>query len=142
MLKLLSKYFVFFYLLLNISIFPVAFGFNDSDIPVQQDEAQMQLIQKDVRVDDADIEPIDTQKVKKAVVPDSKKEGKKVLTLFLRTMCAVLVSALIIYIVSVIIKRYYGSAFAIDDIEENEDYNLSTPNSKEEALKSFLNRTR
>ena len=104
---------------------------------------QMKLIQNDVKVNDLDIEPIDTQKVKKNVVPDTKKESKKVMALFIRTMLAVSLCAIILYVILVFVKKYYGSAFvSFEDEEYYEDYDLSTPNNKQDALKSFLCRTK
>ena len=50
---------------------------------------QMNFVQQDVKVNDLDIEPLNTQNVKKDVVPDTHKEGKKVFSYFLRTMLLV-----------------------------------------------------
>ena len=103
----------------------------------------MQLIRKDIKVNDLDIEPIDTQMLKKSVVPDAKSEGKKVMELFAKVMLAVFVAGIVVYLVLVFVKKYYGSAFVEQDDEEfYEDLDLATPKSKQDALKSFLNRTR
>ncbi len=115
---------------------------NDNLLLALNDSDSLEVIQSDVRVNDLDINPINTQKVKKNVVPDTKKEGKRVLDYFLRVMGAVLACAAILYLILVFVKKFYGSAFALDVQDEYEELNLSSPETKEEALKSFLNRTK
>ena len=101
---------------------------------------EMQQIQ-DVKVNDLDIEPINTQEVKKHVVPDTKSEGKKVMAYFLRAMLGVAFCAIVLYLILIFIKKYYGSAFINPQEEEYfEAFDLSTPKTKQDALKSFLNR--
>ena len=98
---------------------------------------------QDVRVNDLDIEPINTQEVKKNVVPDTKSEGKKVIAYFLRAMLGVAFCAIVLYLILVFIKKYYGSAFVnLDEEEYFEAFDLSTPKTKQDALKAFLNRTK
>lgn len=104
---------------------------------------QMKLIQKDVKVNDLDIEPINTQGVKKAVVPDTKSEAKKVGAYLLRAMLAVVFCAIILYLILVFVKKYYGSAFVNPDEEDYfEAFDLSTPDNRQDALKAFLNRSK
>ena len=103
---------------------------------------QMELIHKDIKVNDLDIEPINTSAVKKNVVPDTKQEGKKLIGLFLKSMIMVAFCAVILYIILVFVKKYYGSAFVSNEYEEIESLDLTTPNNKQDALKSFLNRTK
>ena len=104
---------------------------------------QMKLIQKDVKVNDLDIEPINTQGVKKEVVPDTKKEAKKVLAYLIRAFCAVILSAIFIYFVLIFVKKYYSSAFVNQDDEDYfEAFDLSTPDNRQDALKAFLNRSK
>lgn len=103
---------------------------------------QMILIQKDIKVNDLDIEPIDTQGLKKSVVPDVKKEGKQVFIHFIRAMLLVAFSAIIIYLILIFIKKYSRSAFMNQEEEYFEAFDLSTPDSKQDALKTFLNRTK
>ena len=103
----------------------------------------MELIQNNVQINDLDIEPINVNEVKKTVVPDTKEEGKKVINLFLRAMAGVVICAVILYFVLLFVKKYYGSAFVNTDYDEDfESLDLATPNNKQDALKSFLNRTR
>ena len=114
-----------------------------AEIPVVQDVEQSALRQEDANIADLDIEPINTEQVKKNVVPDTKSELKKVINLFLKTMASVAVCAVILYIVLIFVKKYYGSAFVppVDD-EEYDNLELTTPEDKTSALKSFLNRTK
>lgn len=112
-----------------------------SDIEDIKTNGQYNLVQNDVKVNDLDVEPINTKEVKN-VVPDSKKEGRKVINLFLRVMGAVLLSAVILYFILLFVKKYYGSAFAVEETDEFESLNLTPPENKEDALKSFLNRTK
>ncbi len=143
MLKQVHKYIVFALLFCNlffISFFVIensAFAVVDSG-----SSSQMELIENDVSVKDLDIDPINTEKVKKSVVPDAKKEGKRVIMLFLKTMMAVAFCSAIIYVVLLFVKKFYGSAFVSNDYDEFETLDLSTPANKIDALKSFLNRTK
>ena len=104
---------------------------------------EMNFVQQDVKVNDLDIEPINTQKVKKDVIPDTQKEGRKVIAYFLRAMLGVVFCSIILYLILVFVKKYYGSAFVNPQEEEYfEGFDLSTPHSKQDALKAFLNRTK
>ena len=104
---------------------------------------QMNFVQQDVKVNDLDIEPIDTQAVKKDVIPDTQKEGKKVAAYFLRAMLGVLFCSIVLYLILVFVKKYYSIAFVNPEEEEYfEAFDLSTPKTKQDALKSFLNRTK
>ena len=96
---------------------------------------QMKFIQSDINVKDIDIEPLNTQKVKQNVIPDTKKESKKIIGLFLKTMAAVSFCAVILYITLVFVKKYYTSAFVNNDNEIFEALDLSSPQDKQEALK-------
>ena len=112
-------------------------------IPVVQDAPQNELVENSGNVADLDIDPINTDKVKKNVVPDTKNELKKVIGLFIKTMISVAFCAVLVYIILLFVKKYYGSAFAPP--AEDEDYDnleLTTPDDKTDALKSFLNRTK
>ena len=114
-------------------------------IPVRQDVSQndeIELIEDNVHVEDANIEPINTSKVKQSVVPDSSKESKKVIGLFFKTMMAVLISTAILFILLLFIKKFYYNNFQNYESEELDSLDLSTPNNKNDALKSFLNRTK
>lgn len=117
----------------------------ETEAPLMVDTAapsQMDLIRNDVNVKDIDIDPINTEKVKKNVVPDAKKESKKVIGLFLKTMAAVAFCAVILYVILLFVKKFYGSAFVPHECDEFEALDLSTPSNKTDALKSFLNRTK
>jgi hypothetical protein len=89
-----------------------------------------------------DIDPINTNAVQKSVVPDPKSEGKKVLTLFIKTMTLCGICALLLYIILLFIRKFYSSAFVPQEPQEFEELDLTTPENKQEALKSFLNRTK
>jgi len=117
---------------------------NDT-IPVAADISQTnetELIHQDINVRDSDIEPINTGSLKKSIVPDSNKEGKKVIGLFLKTMAAVIFSAILLYFILLFTKKHYFKFFSNAEYEELDDFDLSTPNNKNDALKSFLNRTK
>lgn len=106
------------------------------------DKESMELIHNDVNVKDLDINPINTKAVQKSIVPDPKSEGKKVLSLFLKTMILSAICAFLIYIVLLFIRKFYASAFVPQEPQEFEELDLTTPDNKQEALKSFLNRTK
>ena len=120
---------------------PVVFGQNG--IPVVQDTAVEYTSDNGSNVADLDIDPINTENVKKNVVPDTQKEIKKVIGLFAKTMIAVIFCVIVLYIILLFVKKYYGSAFAPPaDEEDYDNLELTTPDDKTEALKSFLNRTK
>ncbi len=107
-----------------------------------ENPAQTNLIQNDVRVNDLDIDPLNTKKVKKEVAVDTKSEGKKVFVYFFKVMSGVIICAILLYLILVFVKKFYGSAFNTIEEDEYEELSLSTPQNKEEALKMFLNRTK
>ncbi len=138
MLKQINKIFVLLYIVFSFAFCPVVVA--DTPKEAQTPTDKMELIQNDVRVNDLDIEPINVQDVKKDVIPDPHKESKKVMALFLKTMLGVAICAVILYIVLLFIKKFYSSAFVVEE-DEYENLDLSTPNNKQDALKSFLNRS-
>ena len=93
--------------------------FVKAEITGQQDNSYGQVyVQKDIKVNDLDIEPINTQEVKSTVVPNVKSEGKKVAQSFLKAMLIVLFASVIVYLVCLFVKKYYGSAFVAQDDEK------------------------
>ena len=142
MLKKLHKFLFIISLLSFLALAPYASAKNDLIALESITPQDMQLIQ-DVKVNDLDIEPINTQEVKKTVVPDTKKEGQKVFAYFLRAMLGVALCAIILYLILVFVKKFYGSAFVnLEEEEYFEAFDLSTPKTKQDALKAFLNRTK
>ena len=142
-LKQVDKIVLSSILLCNLVFVPAVLAQNEQDLPINnQINAQMNLVENGISVKDLDIDPINTEKVKKSVVPDAKKEGKKVVGLFLKTMMAVAFCSVILYLILLFVKKFYGSAFVSNDFDEFEALDLSTPTNKTDALKSFLNRTK
>ena len=137
MLKQLRKTFVLIYVVFALMC-PLALA--DTTTLPNTAPNNTGVIQNDVRVNDLDIEPINVQNVKEDVIPDTHKESKKVMALFLKTMMGVAISAVLLYIVLLFIKKFYRSAL-VDEEDEYESLDLSTPNNKQDALKSFLNRS-
>ena len=139
MQKKIHRYFLIILLCFCLSFLSQPMVFAKKDIPTLQE--QMDLIQNDIRVDDLDIEPINTQDLKNNIVPDSRREGQKVLFLFLKTMFAVALASCIIYIVMLFIGKYRSSAFVETEYDEYAVLNLATPSNKQEAFMSFMSRT-
>ena len=139
MLKQLSKTFVLVCILFSFAFCPVVLAQNPNNTDNITGN-KMELIQNDVRVNDLDIEPINVQDVKKDVIPDPHKESKKVMALFLRTMMGVAICAVILYFVLLFVKKFYNSAFIVEE-DEYENLDLSTPDNKQDALRSFLDRS-
>ena len=108
-------------------------------IPVQTEDGQTV---ETLKVHDLEIEPIDTNKVKKNVVPDSKKEAKKVVLLFFKTMLGVVICAFALYFILLFVRKYYGNSFTSGDVDDYEELSLSNPENKQDALKIFLNRSK
>ena len=142
MLKQVHKAFcvvvVAFVMAFNLSAFVKA-----DNVAKQNNSYEQVYVQKDIKVNDLDIEPINTQEVKNTVVPNVKSEGKKVMQNFLKAMLIVFFASIVVYFVLLFVKKYYGSAFVTQDDEEYfEALDLETPDNRPEALKSFLNRTK
>lgn len=145
MLKNLPKKIAFttIFLMTLVSLSTPVLAEISSEAPLpNQNQNKMELIQHDVKVNDLDIEPLNANEVKKNVVPDAKQEGKKVIGLFLKTMMAVAFCAIILYVILVFVKKFYGSAFVNQEYDDFEAIDLSAPQTKQDALKSFLNRTK
>ena len=102
----------------------------------------MELIQNDVKVKDIDIDPLDTQKVKKEVVPDTKQESKKLIGLFLKAMVGVAFCSVVIYALLLLMNKKYGTTLSAKDIENFDVPELKTPNNKIDAFRSFLDRSK
>ncbi len=137
------KLFLLCVMLFFVTSFGFAYAQNEVQNPSSDNNQNMELVQTDVRVDDPDIEPINVNEVKKSVVPDTQKEGKKVLMLFLKAMFTVLICAIFLYFLLILIKKNWKEAFVETKTDEVfEELDLSSPNNKKEALRSFLNRTK
>ena len=145
-LKLFKKF--SFLIVITVCMFSLnsnAFAAKETGIPVMTEEfAQELTVDNNSNIKDLDIEPINTDKVKRHVVPDTKQEGKKLIGLFIKTMLMVAFCAVVIYFILLFIKKFKKSSFIPYDEEyENEEMlELTTPRTKTEALKSFLNRTK
>jgi len=115
-------------------------------IPVAReimDNNKMELIQNEVKIQDNEIEPINTQKVKETIVPDPQKEGKKIIGLFIKTMTIVVLCSVMLYLVLLFVRKFFSSDFIENnDLEDIETLDLSTPVNKQDALRSFLSRTK
>ena len=139
MSKKIRKFFLIGLLCINlISIGQIQVIATENQTSLQE---QMKLIQNDIKIDDLDIEPINTDDLKKKVVPDAKKEGKKVIFLFFKTILLVAFSGAIIYVCLMLVRKYRASDFAEVEYDEFAMLNLASPESKQEAFMSFLNRT-
>lgn len=142
MLKQLHRVFCVIIFAGLLAFAPCSFAIGDDGLKANP-VAQTTFEQKDIKVNDLDIEPMNTKEVKKTVVPDVKKEGRKVMFNFLKAMLLVFFASIIIYLVLLFVKKYYGSAFVThEDDEYFETLDLETPDNRPKALKSFLNRTK
>ncbi len=145
MLKQMHKFFLFVVITCFLLSSSAVFALDDT-IPVAQDITQngegVELIHNDVHVEDSDIEPISTGNIKDSVVPDPSKEGKKVVGLFFKTMAGVLFCTILIYLMLLIYKKFQAGSFSNAEYDELDTLDLSTPNNRNDALKSFLNRTK
>lgn len=143
MLKLLHKTLYISAIFCLLTLNPAVVADMNTNALEKTTAEQMNFVQQDVKVNDLDIEPINTQEVKKSVIPDTQKEGRKVIAYFLRAMLGVVFCSIILYLILIFVKKYYGSAFVNPQEEEYfEGFDLSTPHSKQDALKAFLNRTK
>ena len=120
---------------------PIAFGEEQTNsLQDSVPKEDVEYVQNNIR--DTNLEPMNTESIKKSVIPDPAKEGKKVIGLFIKMMMAVAFSALLIYALLLLVKKYYPVSFSAPENDDYENLDLSTPGSKNDALKSFLNRTK
>lgn len=144
MLKQLHSFILSVIIVCFLSVSQVAFGeieTNSLQEGIPKDDVG--YVQNNIR--DTNLEPMNTESIKKSVIPDPAKEGKKVIGLFIKMMIAVAFSALLIYALLLLVKKYYPVSFSNSDNNDDDNYenlDLSTPDSKNDALKSFLNRTK
>ena len=146
MLKQLHK--LFLIAIIGCFLYTPQVVFAESGVPsevqgVSQNNGSL-AIQHDILTEDAHTGPLDTGTIKESVVPDPSKEGKKVVGLFLKTMIAVIFCSAILFVVLFFLKKNYAELFIKpkEESEELDNLDLSTPNSRNDALKSFLNRTK
>ena len=127
-------------LILTLTLFcPISYAYNKTTLT---NDSKMELIQNDVKIEDSDIKPIDTDNIKNSIVPDSHKESKKVFSLFLKMMFGVAICAILLYFSLLFIRKYYSNAFLPSNDDEIENLDLAVPNNKQDAIRSFLNRTK
>lgn len=100
--------------------------------------------QKTIVVDDVKATPNDNTALTKKVVPDTKSELIKMVKMFLKVMLAVAASSVVIFIILLIVRRFYSPKVTLEDlntVDENKA-TLDTPRDKNEALKTFLDKTK
>lgn len=137
MLKHLHKILLIGCLICSISL-SNAYAQEDKPIEVVNQVTQTTTT---VNVKDIDIEPLNTKEIKKDVVPDVKKETKKVASYFFLAVVLLAFLVLSIYL-AIFLRTRYLKAFANELDEFSDKLELGVPSNKEEALKSFLNRTK
>lgn len=101
--------------------------------------------QKNIVVEDIKSTPNDNLALTKKVVPDTKSELVKMVFMFLRVMLAVALSSVVIFIMLLVVRRFYSPKVTLDDLnlkEENKNISLDTPQNKSAALKTFLDKTK
>ena len=95
MLKLLHKTLYISAIFCLLTLNPAVVADMNTNALEKTTAEQMNFVQQDVKVNDLDIEPINTQEVKKNVIPDTQKEGRKVIAYFLRAMLGVVFCSII-----------------------------------------------
>ena len=100
--------------------------------------------QKQIVIDDVQSSPNDNTALTKKVVPDTKSELTKMVKMFLKVMLAVAISSVVIFVVLLFVRRFYAPMVTLEDLNADEDkkITLDTPQNKNEALKTFLDKTK
>lgn len=101
--------------------------------------------QRQIVIDDIESSPNDNEALTKKVVPDTRSELTKMVKMFLKVMLAVAISAVVIFVVLLFVRRFYSPIVTLDDLsaDDKERRNsLETPQNKNEALKTFLDKTK
>lgn len=100
--------------------------------------------QKQIVIDDVQSSPNDNTALTKKVVPDTKSELTKMVKMFLKVMLAVAISSVVIFVVLLFVRRFYSPVVTMGDLNKEDDNKISldTPQNKNEALKTFLDKTK
>ena len=100
--------------------------------------------QKQIVIDDVQSSPNDNTALTKKVVPDTKSELTKMVKMFLKVMLAVAISSVVIFVVLLFVRRFYSPVVTMGDLNKEDDKKISldTPQNKNEALKTFLDKTK
>ena len=166
MRKSLISLFVFLFIFSNSLVFAqVEQNTAESDVQVVQSEAvdvnetlndeqendidklneEMGLgEQRQIVIDDVQSSPNDNKVLTKKVVPDTRSELTKMVKMFLKVMLAVAISSVVIFVVLLFVRRFYAPMVTLEDLNADEDrkITLDTPQNKNEALKTFLDKTK
>ena len=100
--------------------------------------------QRPIVIDDVQSSPNDNVALTKRVVPDTKSELTKMVKMFLKVMLAVAISSVVIFVVLLFVRRFYSPMDTMEDLnkEDTKNISLDTPQNKNEALKTFLDKTK
>ncbi len=100
--------------------------------------------QRQIVIDDVQSSPNDNKALTKKVVPDTRSELTKMVKMFLKVMLAVAISSVVIFVVLLFVRRFYAPMVTLEDLNADEDkkITLDTPQNKNEALKTFLDKTK
>ena len=100
--------------------------------------------QRQIVIDDVQSSPNDNAALTKKVVPDTRSELTKMVKMFLKVMLAVAISSVVIFVVLLFVRRFYAPMVTLEDLNADEDrkITLDTPQNKNEALKTFLDKTK
>ena len=100
--------------------------------------------QRQIVIDDVQSSPNDNVALTKKVVPDTRSELTKMVKMFLKVMLAVAISSVVIFVVLLFVRRFYAPMVTLEDLNADEDrkITLDTPQNKNEALKTFLDKTK
>lgn len=100
--------------------------------------------QKQIVIDDIKSSPNDNVALTKKVVPDTKSELTKMIKMFLKVMLAVAISTVIIFVVLLFVRRFYSPIVTLEDLNQDSEAKntLDTPQNKNDALKTFLDKTK
>ena len=100
--------------------------------------------QRQIVIDDVQSSPNDNTALTKKVVPDTRSELTKMVKMFLKVMLAVAISSVVIFVVLLFVRRFYAPMVTLEDLNADDDkkITLDTPQNKNEALKTFLDKTK
>lgn len=100
--------------------------------------------QRQIVIDDVQSSPNDNVALTRKVVPDTRSELTKMVKMFLKVMLAVAISSVVIFVVLLFVRRFYSPMVTLNDLntEDDKKITLDTPQNKNEALKTFLDKTK
>jgi hypothetical protein len=113
---------------------------SENTVPEEFEEPNITTKPVTAEIDMASVKSPYENDIKTSVADHSKSELTRIIFMFLKVMAAVAISSVIIYFLLLLIKNFYGIKMPSANIKFED--NLKSTQNENEALKTFLNKTK